>query len=151
MSLQLTTKDAKTLMVDCCLIDDSGRIRTDYSHVEELAASIAAHGQLQPVVLSTDNKLVAGGSRLRAVRDILKLPTIPAVYIETLSEDHLRLLEVEENIRRKDLLGKKESWESYVFTSLNGETVLLVVTHSVGLSSKQASSSGARLVMLTPP
>jgi ParB-like chromosome segregation protein Spo0J len=90
------------LLVDCNLIDDSNRIRADYSHVEELANSISDHGQLQPVVLTADYKLIAGGSRLRAVRDVLKQPQVLAVFMETMSEDRQRMLEVEENIRRKD-------------------------------------------------
>lgn len=82
-------------------IDASGRIRDDYSHVEDLAASISERGLLQPVVVTLDHRLVAGGSRLRACQS-LGHTNIDVTYIESIPEDELRILEVEENIRRKD-------------------------------------------------
>lgn len=82
-------------------IDASGRIRADYSHLDELTDSIAREGLIQPIVITIDNKLVAGGSRLRACL-ALGWTEIDVCYVEALSEDRLRILEVEENIRRKD-------------------------------------------------
>lgn len=82
-------------------IDASNRIRKDYSHVSTLAESIAAHGLLQPLVVTADNRLVAGGSRLEACKS-LGWTDVDVVFIETIPEDRLRILEVEENIRRKD-------------------------------------------------
>ena len=82
-------------------IDASNRIRNDYSHIEELAESIRTQGLLQPVVITLDNRLVAGGSRLKACLS-LGWTEIPVTYIESIPEEKLRILEVEENIRRKD-------------------------------------------------
>src|ERR1035437_666430 len=82
-------------------IDDSGRIRADYSHLDELTESISREGLSQPIAGTIDNKLVAGGSRLRACI-ALGWTEIDVTYLEALSEDRLRILEVEENIRRKD-------------------------------------------------
>jgi ParB-like chromosome segregation protein Spo0J len=82
-------------------IDASGRIRADYSHLDELTESISREGLIQPIVVTIDNKLVAGGSRLRAAQ-ALGWTEIDVTYLEALSEDRLRILEVEENIRRKD-------------------------------------------------
>jgi len=93
---------SSTILLSISLIDDSGRIREDYSHVEELALSIKERGLISPVVVTANNKLVDGGSRLRACRDVLKWTEIPVVFLETMSEDQLRILEVEANIRRKD-------------------------------------------------
>lgn len=98
----------KPTLLPIASIDASNRIRNDYSHVEELAASIAEHGLLQPVVITSDLKLVAGGSRLRACQS-LGWTEIPVTFVETIPEDKLRILEVEENIRRKDF-----SWQERV-------------------------------------
>ena len=88
--------------LECSLLKDSDRIRTDYSHVDELARSIAERGLIQPIVITSDYTVIDGGSRLRAVRDVLKLTHVDVVFMEVLSEADLRILEVEANIRRRD-------------------------------------------------
>lgn len=98
------------------LLDDKNRIREDYSHVTDLATSIRdagtmlgkAYHLIQPVVITADYKVVDGGSRLRACRDILKLTEIDVVFMETLQEDQLRVLEMEANIQRKDFSWKEK-------------------------------------------
>lgn len=86
----------------CSLLNDSNRIREDYSHVNELAESIRTRGLIQPIVITADYIVIDGGSRLRAVRDVLKLPDVDVVFMETMDEADLRVLEVEANIRRRD-------------------------------------------------
>ena len=61
-----------------------------------LADSIRHHGQLLPLVINQDKRLVDGGRRLAACR-LLNLPTVNVVYRETLSEDELHELEIEAN------------------------------------------------------
>ena len=71
----------------------------------ELAASIAVHGILQPVVVRErpdgDYELVAGERRLRAAR-LAGLATIPAIVRETDAERSLELALIE-NLQREDL------------------------------------------------
>jgi len=86
----------------CSLLNDSNRLREDYSHVTELAESIRTRGLIQPIVITSDYIVIDGGSRLRAVRDILKHPDVDVVFMETMDEADLRVLEVEANIRRRD-------------------------------------------------
>ncbi len=81
-------------------IKDTDRIRTDYSHVPELVTSMREHGLLQPIVITLDGTLIAGGSRLRAAR-VLAWEHIPVTYFEAADPVTLRILEVEENVRRK--------------------------------------------------
>lgn len=81
------------------------RMRQDLGDIETLAASIKLYGLIQPIVVNQDNVLVAGGRRLAACRQA-GLTEVPVVYKETLSEDALRELELEENVRRKDM-----SWQ----------------------------------------
>src|SRR5262245_39896717 len=83
------------------------RIRKEYGDLEALASSIARHGQLQPIVLTDDNLLVAGERRLEAVK-LIGQETIEAVFRAELDETQLKELELEENIRRKDFTWPEE-------------------------------------------
>lgn len=83
-------------------INDSNRIRKDYGDIEELAESIKTLGLLQPIVIRLDGTLIAGGRRLRAMRK-LGWVDVPVTYFEVADEVTLRILEVEENVRRKQM------------------------------------------------
>jgi len=78
----------------------------------DLAASITAHGLLQPIIVraATDAPegqppylLVAGERRLRATRDVLKRPTIAAILRHDLTPDTALEATVLENLQRRDL------------------------------------------------
>lgn len=87
------------------------RDRFDDASTAELAASIATHGVLQPVVVRAtptgDYELVAGERRLRAARQA-GLTTIPVVVRETPTEELLELALVE-NVQRTDLNAIEEA------------------------------------------
>ena len=78
------------------------RIRDEYGDMEALAESIKEHGLLHPIVVDSDYNLIAGCRRLLACERI-GLTEIEAKVLEDISEKELRVLELEENIRRKDL------------------------------------------------
>ncbi len=83
---------------------DQPRRVFDPDELEALAASIAAHGVLQPVVVVEDGDgyvLVAGERRLRAVTQ-LGHQDIPAV-VRTANEQEMLELALVENIQRADL------------------------------------------------
>ena len=82
-------------------INVEGRIRADYGDMDDLKDSLQKHGLLQPVVINQSKQLIAGGRRYRAHAELGET-NIAVVFFETLDEVHLRVLEVEENIRRKD-------------------------------------------------
>jgi ParB family transcriptional regulator, chromosome partitioning protein len=82
-------------------INTEGRIRQDYGDMEDLKTSLKTHGLLQPIVVNQQKQLIAGGRRYRAHQELGE-SSIAVVFFETLDEVHLRVLEVEENIRRKD-------------------------------------------------
>jgi ParB family chromosome partitioning protein len=77
----------------------------DDAALGELAASIAVHGVVQPVIVRElaggDYELVAGERRLRAAR-LAGLATIPAIVRETDPERSLELALIE-NLQREDL------------------------------------------------
>lgn len=89
------------------------RQRFDQARLEELAASIRAHGILSPVILRQGRdgyELVAGERRVRAAR-LAGLAAVPAVIREASSARALELALVE-NIQREDLNPVEEA-EAY--------------------------------------
>jgi len=80
--------------------------------LRELAASIKAHGLVQPITVRANLDagegvppylLVAGERRLRATRDMLKRPTIAAIMRHDLTEDTALEATILENLQRRDL------------------------------------------------
>lgn len=84
------------------------RIRTDLGDLETLKNSILEFGLLQPVLIDKHKRLLAGGRRFSAFRE-LKLPTIPCCVVnEDLEKLKATEIELLENIARKDF-----SWSEF--------------------------------------
>lgn len=98
----------KRFTVPVAFVNDKDRIRKDYGDIDDLANSIKDLGLLQPIVIKLDGTLIAGGRRLRAMRK-LGWADIPVTYFEVADDVTLRILEVEENVRRKQM-----SWQERV-------------------------------------
>ena len=80
------------------------RFRKDFGDIQGLAESIKKHGQIHPVVVTKTDAgylLVAGERRLRAC--IFGQMTIDAVLKEDLTDFQAKMLELEENAKRKDI------------------------------------------------
>jgi ParB-like chromosome segregation protein Spo0J/DNA modification methylase len=96
------------------------RQRYELGDLERLATSLKEHGQIHPILLrQSDSRLVAGGRRCAATELLASrgetirgfaLGTIAYSFRETLSDEELAELELEENIRRKSL-----TWQENVF------------------------------------
>lgn len=71
-------------------------------HIRDLAFSIEKYGLLQPVVINQDNDLIAGFSRIQAHHQLGR-KEVPFRRIESFDEIALKEMELEENIRRKNL------------------------------------------------
>lgn len=84
------------------------RFRKDYSDVDKLAESIEKFGLIHPIVVDDANNLIAGGRRLQACVS-LGWSDIPATRLSCLSDTERRIVELEENIQRKDLLWHEEA------------------------------------------
>ncbi len=78
------------------------RVRDEYGDMVSLANSIKEHGLLHPIVVDAHYNLIAGCRRLLACERI-GLKEIEVKMLGEISERELRVLELEENIRRKDL------------------------------------------------
>jgi hypothetical protein len=84
-------------------IDTSGRFRKDLGDLDELAASMAEIGLLQPIGLTPSLRLVFGGRRLEAAR-LLHWETIPAFVLDRLVDAVAALkAEQDENRCRKEM------------------------------------------------
>lgn len=81
------------------------RQRQDLGDIPALANSIASKGLIHPIVINQERRLIAGGRRLAAHAHLGKTH-IAVTWKETLSSDELHELELEENIRRKEM-----SWQ----------------------------------------
>jgi len=86
--------------------------------IRELAASIKAHGLVQPITVRANLDagedappylLVAGERRLRAVRDVLKRGAIAAIMRHDLTADTALEATVLENLQRRDLHPMEEA------------------------------------------
>jgi ParB/RepB/Spo0J family partition protein len=85
------------------VVNRDQRQRRALTGIEELAESIARVGLINPpVIRRSTRELVAGERRLEAVRQ-LGWTSMPYQAVEDLPEDQLRLVELEENVRRVDL------------------------------------------------
>jgi ParB-like chromosome segregation protein Spo0J len=78
------------------------RRREDLGDVAGLATSINRYGLLHPVVVDATGALVAGERRLRATESLGE-SWIEVKQLDELSDAELREIELEENLRRKDL------------------------------------------------
>ena len=81
------------------------RQRKDYGNVSRLAESIRKLGLIHPIVVTQDNRLIAGGRRLAACKQ-LGLESVDILVRETATEEELQELEYDENIQRLDI-----SWQ----------------------------------------
>lgn len=98
-------------------INDSDRERTDLGDIEGLAESISKFGRginrpIQPLVIRReDNMLIAGGRRLSALRLLAQEELLEGthfLYQDTIPDDELKEMELEENVRRKSMGWKEE-------------------------------------------
>jgi ParB family chromosome partitioning protein len=94
------------------------RLRVDLGDIDALSDSIERLGLIQPIVINQNNELIAGGRRIAAFKalsehiewaDHKEYESIPYVRFETLSEDQKLELELEENIRRKDMTWQEQT------------------------------------------
>lgn len=107
----------ETLPINEIVVED--RYRQDYGDVESLAVSIATNGLLHPIVVDDSNVLIAGGRRLAAFNllasgsvngvDANDFRVVPITRFGQLDEAQRKLLEIEENVRRKET-----SWQEQV-------------------------------------
>lgn len=104
----MQTEEYRRVAVAQVIVEDRQRKVISPRDQEGLIASIKALGVLQPIIVTRQLVLVAGERRLRACQTLLasgdeNFSTVPARFIEDLSPIELKIIELEENIKRSDL------------------------------------------------
>lgn len=84
------------------------RVRDEYGDMQSLVDSIKKYGLLHPIVIDNEYRLVAGGRRFLACERV-GMKEIEAKMLGHLTEKELRVLELEENLKRKDLTSYEKS------------------------------------------
>ena len=99
----------ETRIVSIAEIIVGERRREEFGNLVELAMSIEKHGPIHPIVIDSENRLVAGERRLRACREVLGWDVILARDFGALTDTERREIELEENLHRKDLTAYERS------------------------------------------
>lgn len=100
------TQDTDWVPIPDIIVGD--RLRQDFGDIKALAKSIDTHGLFHPIVIDANNHLIAGERRLRAMQE-LGWTKAEVRQFEELSESERRVLELEENLLRKDLTAYERS------------------------------------------
>ena len=82
------------------------RVRRDVGDLTSLMASLRKYGQMNPITVTEDYELIAGGRRLEAARR-LGWATIMALVTSRESDIDRLELELEENIQRLNLTSEE--------------------------------------------
>lgn len=99
---------SKTERIPLADVRVTNRRREEFGDIEGLAESIRKYGLFHPIVVDEENNLIAGERRLRACR-FLEWSEIPARMYRELTDDEKSEIELEENLRRKDLTPYEQS------------------------------------------
>jgi len=129
---------------------DQPRRQFEDDALADLAASIAEHGILQPIVVTPYGdgyQIVAGERRYRASK-MVGLDKIPAL-VRTLSGQHKLELSLIENLQRRDL-NVIETATAYLKLRDQFNLTLDQIGHRVGKKSVSTISNTLRLLRLPP-
>lgn len=90
------------IKISAITIDRSTRQRRALENIDDLAESIQRNGLFHPVILSSDNTLIAGERRLEAHK-LLGRTHISAHFMSDLSQLEQDIIELDENVKRDTL------------------------------------------------
>jgi hypothetical protein len=76
--------------------------------IDKMARSLSRRGQINPILITRENVLVSGDRRLRAAKQ-LGWTNINCQYQDEVDEFTLLILELEENLKRKDMEWQEET------------------------------------------
>lgn len=109
MSSEVNVALSNTIKTASVIVSD--RMRHDLGDVLELANSIKRHGIIQPIIIARNWRLIAGGRRLAAMK-LLKREFLEHskdfIYNDETDPIQLQAMELEENLKRKNLTWSEE-------------------------------------------
>lgn len=88
------------------------RIREDMGNLQELAESLRKYSLIHPIVVDDEWNLVTGCRRIEAAK-LLGWDEIEVRFAAELTDKEKRAIELEENIRRKDLTSDEQSKKTF--------------------------------------
>ena len=103
----MSTVQAQIEMIQVTEIIVSNRGRTEMGEIGELCESIQKFGLLNPIIVDSNLNLHCGERRLKAFQQ-LKRQFIPCRFLNDLTETEKLEVELDENIRRKQLTWQEE-------------------------------------------
>src|SRR5215469_6512578 len=98
----MTSGQFHSVLLDSIIINREERHRSVLTGIDELALSIKNRSLIHPPVITREHVLVVGERRVLACRQ-LGWTHIPIQWVDELSEDELKAIEYEENVKRQDL------------------------------------------------
>lgn len=98
----------KSIPISSIIVNREERQRSAPDEIEELANSIHRLGLINPITITRENILIAGERRLLACKSI-GWTSVDVKYLDELSPNELHLIELEENIKRKNLTWQDEA------------------------------------------
>jgi len=142
--------ELRQIKLDQIIADsDQPRKYFDQLELDELAASIAEYGVVQPIIVTPEKgggfKIVAGERRFRAAK-IAKLEKIPAL-VRTLTDQRKLEISLIENLQRKDL-NPLETATAYLKLRDQFNLSLEQIGKKVGNRSTSTVSNTLRLLKL---
>jgi len=115
------------------------RQRQDLGDLTDLINSIQRNGLINPITVTRDKQLVAGERRLASCKEI-GLLHVPVRYLEDLPSHQIKLIEYDENAKRKDIDWKEQVRAVNEYTNLykidNPDASGVDVANELGMSSK---------------
>lgn len=84
-----------------------GRARKTFGEIAKLKESITTHGLLYPILIDENYKLLDGGRRLKAHKE-LDLPTVFCRILPGVSADDAKIIELISNAERKEFIWHEE-------------------------------------------
>lgn len=141
--------ELRQIKIEQIFIDvDQPRKKFDPDELADLAASIAEHGVLQPIIVAPSGdgyQIVAGERRFRASKTA-GLTKVPAL-VRTLSDQHRLEISLIENLQRKDL-NVMETAMAYLKLRDQFNLTLEQIGKRVGNKSVSSVSNTLRLIKL---
>ena len=141
--------ELRQIKLDQIIADpDQPRRQFDDEGLADLAVSIAKHGVVQPIIVTTHNggyQIVAGERRFRAAK-MAGLDKIPAL-VRTLTDQHKLEISLIENLQREDL-NVIEIATAYLKLFEQFNMSLIDISERVGVKSKSTVSNRMRLLKL---
>lgn len=102
------------------IIIGDARQRQELGDLTSLAASIRQNGIHNPILVDDENVLIAGERRLTAAT-MAGLSTVPIIRKSEITPDHAYLIELEENVHRKDLEWHEKTFAIYTYHQMKKE------------------------------